>query len=421
MFSVGVVMDRPQQGAGIVGRARVPFEDKVHTLRRFVRTSRWCVVLAVLGAVAACTSVKLPPAASTGADGSAPGSASTEAAGPVLRRAKSQWQPTTWDDLPGFNQDELSEAWPAWVWSCQARHALPATLCHEMRALGDAPLDARREWLRRRFVPHRVLPLEGGAGDAAAGMLTAYYEPVMEASRQQRAGFTVPLYAAPAAVLAKPHAPWLTRREIDTLPTARAALAGREIAWLANPVDALVLHIQGSGKLTVQERDGSVRTVRLAFGGTNNQPYKSVGRWLLDQGLIRDASWPGIKQWVAQNPQRVQEMLWSNPRYVFFKEEALPADAQTLGPRGAQGVPLTAGRSIAVDPGSIPYGAPVWLSSPGPTLALNRLVMAQDTGSAIQGAVRADFYVGTGPQAGDVAGRLKQPLQLWVLWPRSTP
>ena len=112
----------------------------------------------------------------------------------------------------------------------------------------------------------------------------------------------------------------------------------------------------------------------------------------------------------------MQEMLWSNPRYVFFREEPLP-DVDT-GPRGAQGVPLTPGRSIAVDPQSIPYGTPVWLSSTGPQTSLNRLVLAQDTGTAIVGAVRADWFAGWGPEAGELAGRLKQPLRLWVLWPR---
>ena len=158
--------------------------------------------------------------------------------------------------------------------------------------------------------------------------------------------------------------------------------------------------------------------MRLAYAATNDQPYRSPGKWLLDQGAIRDATWPGIKAWLAANPQRLQDFLWSNPRMVFFKEEPLsPLDAQ-FGPRGAQGVPLTPGRSIAVDPQSIPYGTPVWLSSNGPVANLNRLVLAQDTGSAILGAVRADYFTGWGQEAGDIAGRLKQNLRLWVLWPR---
>jgi membrane-bound lytic murein transglycosylase A len=158
--------------------------------------------------------------------------------------------------------------------------------------------------------------------------------------------------------------------------------------------------------------------VRLAFAGTNEQPYRSIGGWLLQQGAVRDASWPGIKAWAAQNPQRLSEMLWSNPRYVFFREEPLAELDAAFGPRGAQGVPLTPGRSIAVDKDSIPYGTPVWLSSPGPVVNLQRLVFAQDTGGAIVGALRADYFAGWGAEAGEVAGRMKQPLRLWVLQPR---
>ena len=227
------------------------------------------------------------------------------------------------------------------------------------------------------------------------------------------------LHAAPAGLA--PRKPWFTRQEIDTHPQAKAALRGKELVYLSDPVDAMVLHIQGSGLLRVSEPDGRVRTVRLAFAGTNEQPYKSIGRWLLDQGLTRDASWPGIKAWIARNPSRVQELLWQNPRYVFFREEPLPSTDMASaipGPKGAQGVPLTAGRSIAVDPGSIPYGTPVWLVSKGPQTSLQRLVLAQDTGTAITGAVRADYYAGSGFEAGELAGRLKQPLRLWVLWPR---
>ena len=130
---------------------------------------------------------------------------------------------------------------------------------------------------------------------------------------------------------------------------------------------------------------------------------------------------PGIKAWAQQNPQRVNEMLWSNPRTVFFREEPLGELDASFGPRGAQGVALTPGRSIAVDPSSIPYATAVWLHSEGPTQRLQKLVVAQDTGSAIVGAVRADYFAGTGDAAGQLAGRLRQPLRLWVLWPRHAP
>jgi len=161
--------------------------------------------------------------------------------------------------------------------------------------------------------------------------------------------------------------------------------------------------------------------VRLAYAGHNGHPYQSIGRWLLDQGELRDASWPGIQAWLQRHPQRVNELLWRNPRVVFFREERLTDFDAAFGPKGAQGVPLTPGRSIAVDPQSIPYGTPVWLASGGPQIALQRLVLAQDTGSAIRGAVRADYFAGWGEAAGELAGRLKQPLRLWVLWPKAQP
>jgi membrane-bound lytic murein transglycosylase A len=247
-------------------------------------------------------------------------------------------------------------------------------------------------------------------------LLTGYYEPLLDATRQSDASHNAPLYKPPLNLASRK--PWYTRQEIDQLPEARAALRGREIAYLADPLDALVLQIQGSGRLRITEPDGSQRVVRLSFAGTNDQPYRSVGGWLLAQGAVRDASWPGIKAWTQQNPQRVNELIYSNPRMVFFREESLSELEAAFGPRGAQGVALTPGRSIAVDAGSIPYGTPVWLASTGPVTTLQKLVLAQDTGSAINGAVRADYFAGTGEQAAELAGRLKQPLRLWVLWPR---
>ncbi len=263
--------------------------------------------------------------------------------------------------------------------------------------------------------PYRVESLSG----QAQGTLTAYYEPVFAARRVPDAQFRYPLYSAPVGVQGfGQRKPWLTRQQIESQASVQAALRGHEIAWLDDPVDVLILHIQGSGRLTMTEADGRQHPIRAAFAATNDHPYRSVGKWLLDRGLVRDATWPGISAWVQANPGRVQEMLWSNPRYVFFKEEPLDEVSTNFGPRGAQGVPLTAERSIAVDRNSIPYGTPVWLLSSGPTQALSRLVMAQDTGSAIVGAVRADYFMGSGKAAGDIAGRTKQDLRLWVLWPK---
>lgn len=332
---------------------------------------------------------------------------------PALQRPRSRWVPVRWSELPGLNDDALHEAWNAWLKSCERPAPAHGALCPEVRRLSIGSVADQRAWLRQRLQPYRV----EAAGGSAEGLLTSYYEPVFDASRTPSARYNVPLYRPPAGLASG--RPWYTRQEMETRADARAALRGREIVWLADPVDALVLQIQGSGRVRVTEPDGSVRTVRLAFAATNDQPYKSVGRWLLDQGAIRDASWPGIKAWLAANPQRTQELLWSNPRVVFFREEPLDAIDASAGPRGAQGVALTPGRSIAVDPGSIPYGTPVWLVSAGPQLTLQRLVLAQDTGSAIVGAVRADWYAGSGTEAGELAGRLKQPLRLWVLWPKT--
>jgi membrane-bound lytic murein transglycosylase A len=330
---------------------------------------------------------------------------------PILR-GKSRWQPVRWADVPGFESDALHEAWIAWIRSCE-RPAPPwSNLCPEIRRLSIADVEQQRAWMRERLQPYRVEPLVGSTD----GLLTGYYEPVLEANRRASASHRVALWQPPLGLSRRK--PWFSRQEIDTLPEAQSALHGREIAYLADPIDALVLQIQGSGKLRITEPDGSQRWVRVAFAGSNEQPYGSVGRWLLNQGLIRDASWPGIQAWIAANPSRVQEMLWSNPRVVFFREEALDATSSESGPRGAQSVPLTAGRSIAVDRESIPLGSPVWMETQGAALNTQRLVIAQDVGSAILGAVRADFYVGSGQAAGDLAGRLKQSLKLWVFWPK---
>ena len=331
---------------------------------------------------------------------------------PPLSQPKSRWTPVRWAELPGFTEDALHEAWNAWIKSCERPVAPFTALCSEVRQLSIASGDEQRAWMMARLQPYRVETTDGNPD----GLLTAYYEPLMDAARQPGNGFTVPIYRTPAGFGARK--PWYTRQQIETLPEAQAALQGRAIAWLRDPVESMVLHIQGSGRLRVMEPDGSTSLVRVAYAGTNDQPYGSIGRWLLDQGYTRDATWPGIRAWLAANPQRTNELMWTNPRYVFFKEEPLAGMDAAFGPKGAQGVPLTPGRSIAVDRQSIPYGTPVWLASSGPQVQLSRLVLAQDTGSAILGAVRADYFTGWGQEAGDIAGRLKQNLRLWVLWPR---
>ena len=333
----------------------------------------------------------------------------------VLIKPKSRWLLASWSDLPGFNADNFNEAWVAWRQNCARNLPNTQRLCADVRRLDGQPSALQKAWVMENFQPFRVEHLNAAAAPSN-GLLTAYYEPVFEASRTPRPGFEVPLYGVPANLKAR--SPWFSREEIAKLPAAQAALKGKEIAYIASPVDAMVLHIQGSGRLWLTDRDGRRTQIRLAFAGTNEHPYQSIGRWLLDQNLTKDATWPGIKAWLAQNPRRTNELMWRNPRFIFFKEEALLGTEALLGPKGAMGVPLTPGRSIAVDPGSIPYGSAVWLSSGGPQTSLNRLVFAQDTGSAILGAVRADYFVGSGDAAGEVAGRLKQDMTAWVLLPR---
>ena len=374
---------------------------------------RHALTALILGTLAACSTPPpppvLPPYTSKPA---APPAPEVTRIPPVTGQPVSRWVAAQWEDLPGFSNDSLHEAWNAWVRSCERPHAAFARLCPEVRRLSIGTAPEQRAWMLARLQPYRIEAASGSAD----GLLTGYYEPQLKATRQQRAGYNVPLYRAPSGLA--PRQPWFTRQEIETLPQAQAALQGRAIAWLADPVDAMVLHIQGSGRLNITEPDGSVKLVRVAFAATNEQPYKSIGRWLLDQNLVRDATWPGISAWIAANPQRVNELLWSNPRYVFFREEPLAELDAQFGPKGAQGVALTPGRSIAVDRQSIPYGTPVWMASSGPAGPIQRLVLAQDTGSAIIGAVRADYFTGWGQEAGDVAGRLKQGLRLWALWPR---
>lgn len=381
----------------------------------FFRATHTAAIIAFIGLLASCATAPLPPPSAPPSPRPVAGTP-RPADGPGLpprTQGKSRWVPVAWSELPGFESDTLFEAWNAWLKSCERPGPAFAPLCGEVRRLSIASADEQRAWMVSRLQPYRVETPQG----AAEGLLTSYYEPVFKASRQAGNGYTVPLYQLPPGLAGR--RPWYTRQDIDTLPEAQAALRGREIAFMADAIDVLMLHIQGSGRLQLTETDGSQRMVRVAFAGSNERPYRSVNQWLLEQGVTKINPWPdATKAWVAQNPQRLPQLLWSNPRYIFFREEALSEQDASYGPRGAQGVPLTPGRSIAVDRESIPYGTPVWLASRGPAADLQKLVIAQDTGSAIVGAVRADYFAGTGPEAGLLAARVNQPLRLWALWPK---
>ena len=289
-----------------------------------------------------------------------------------------------------------------------------------------------RAFFEQYLQPYRI-ERETGRQRELSGLITGYYEPQLDGARTASARFNTPLYAPPPDLLTvdlgalypelkgkrvrarldgRRVVPYYSRGE---LPDS-GALAGSEIVWVDSPLDAFLLEVQGSGR--VQLPDGAV--IRLHYADENGYPYRSIGRYLVEQGELttEQASMPGIREWVAEHPQRLRELLDANPSVVFFKEEPIADPAQ--GPTGSLGVPLTAGRSIAVDRSAVPLGAPVFLVStrPASTQALSRLMLAQDTGGAIRGAVRADIFWGTGSAAADEAGNMRQRGSLWLLWPR---
>jgi membrane-bound lytic murein transglycosylase A len=346
----------------------------------------------------------------------APPPAAAEARGapaPIVR-ARARWVPADWAELPGWTDDRTRELWPALLAGCSRPAEGWAGVCSLARAFVPANDAQARDFLQRSLQPYRVESLDG----QSTGLATGYFEPLVAASRLPRIGQQVALLRPPPDLATRK--PYWTREQLDTVPAARASVRGLEIAFVADPLDALLLQVQGSGRLRLTEADGRERLTRVAYAAHNDHAYRSIGRWLIDQGELRseEASWPAIRDWARRSPERVNELLWSNPRVVFFREEPLPDE--NIGPRGAQGVPLTPGRSVAVDPQALPYGSMLWLDSTEPLTAtpLRRAAMAQDTGSAITGAVRIDYFWGWGPVAEQQAGRMKQALRLWVLWPR---
>ena len=321
--------------------------------------------------------------------------------------------PVNFSDIPGWNEDALADTWQAWLQSCNAlrkRKTGPVnwiSVCD--RANAQKPRDAKA-FFENHFRAYSVRNQVTGKFE---GLVTGYYEPIMNGSRVRTERYSVPLYAYPKTwARAKPN-PAPTRAEL----LSSGLLKGSEIAWVEDPIAAASMQIQGSGKIRL---DGG-QIVRFGFAGTNDQPFKSSAQWLLDRKEITraEATMQGISEWGKRNPNKVQEMLNANPRFVFFKE--LPPSAnQDLGPIGALGVPLSPGRSIAIDPRAIPLGAPVFLETTQPlsNQPIRRLVMAQDTGKAIVGPVRVDYFWGTGDEAGELAGRMKQNGRVWLLLPR---
>jgi membrane-bound lytic murein transglycosylase A len=366
--------------------------------------------------------------------------------------------------LPGWGADDPRAALRAFARSCDAWRTRPpdAPLGREAAfgCVGDwlpacAAVDtllARAPWpddarrlLDSLFVPRRVL-----AHGAATGLFTGYFEPLLHGARDSSARYATPLYRRPPDLVTVDlgrFAPDLDGRTVagrvvedadegdaggggprlvpyfDRAAIAGGALRGRglELVWVDDPVDAFFLEIQGSGRVELP----SGEVLRVGYAAANGRPYRAIGRDLIALGALTRAtvSLQTIRAWLAAHPARADSVLHLNPSYVFFQRlRDLPLH---LGPMGAQRVPLTPGRSLAVDRRYLPLGVPLWLDASAPTpdgdgtRTLRRLVVAQDTGGAIRGAVRGDVFWGAGPEARAVAGRMQHPGRLVVLLPRT--
>lgn len=343
-------------------------------------------------------------------------------------------QPAEWGDLPGWTSDDPLPAFEAFRASCATlgKRTLWLATCESagtaIVGAGDTASAAARAWFEAQFRPWALTNPDGGRD----GLITGYYEPVVHGSRQRKVPHLTPVFGPPEDLIVV---------DLDTLypelkhMRLRGRIEGRKLVpyldragwaaqearrfgdallWVDDPIDFFFLQIQGSGQVALD--DGS--RVRIGYADQNGHPYRSIGKWLIEQGELQphEASMQGIKRWAAAHPQRLQELLNVNPSLVFFRE--LPATGS--GPPGALGVPLIPERSIAVDPRHVPLGAPVWLATtrPNSEQALTRLMLAQDTGGAIRGPVRADYYWGSGAEAGSNAGKMKQRGTMWVLLPR---
>jgi membrane-bound lytic murein transglycosylase A len=348
------------------------------------------------------------------------------------------YQAVTWSQIDGWSADNTHEAWNAFLNSCKARGTRAEWLAVCAAAKEQIVVDAAgaRYFFETQFVPYRLLKAKDAPGARDTGLITGYYEPLLYGARQPAPTFTVALYAPPDDLLTvdlgslypelngktlrgrlqgKKVIPYYSRAELDNSPL----LNGKELVWVNDALDAFYLQVQGSGR--VQLNDG--QTIRLAYADQNGHPYRSIGRYLVSKGelTVAQSTAQGIREWIEAHPARVREVLDSNPSMVFFREERIVDTSE--GPKGALAVPLTPGRSLAVDPSYIPLGAPVFLSTtyPGTDTPLRRTMMAQDTGGAIKGMVRADFFWGFGKSAGDAAGRMRQDGQMWLLWPKGQP
>jgi membrane-bound lytic murein transglycosylase A len=352
------------------------------------------------------------------------------------------YRPVAWSALPGWATDRVDEAWSAFRIGCTAlvasatTRALWSPPCAAADALAPADSTAVRRFFESHFSPYQVVAADG----RDTGTITGYYEPLLSGSRARTQRYAVPLYAPPDDLLTidlselypelkdrrlrgrlegRRVIPYWPRADIEN---GRAPVRGRELVYVDDPVEAFFLQIQGSGRVRLAE--GGI--VRVGYADQNGHPYRSIGRLLVERGELplERASMQGIRDWGRRNPDKLAPLLDENPSYVFFREVPAPPpgtlEAAIDGPIGTLGVPLLRERTLAVDPRSIPLGAPVYLATTYPlsTRPLQRLMLAQDTGGAIRGAIRADFFWGFGDAAGREAGRMKQDGRMWILWPK---
>lgn len=343
----------------------------------------------------------------------------------AVRPAGSAYVKASWSELPAASDADLVAGFRAWRAGCAKLRDNAAWRASCVSATqADTTPASIRAFLQTHFDIYAL-----DAGDTRDGLITGYYEPVYAGSLVRTAQAKVPVYAPPEDLITValdglyPQLKGLRLRGRvvgrKLVPYDNAATIDKNgvkapvLAWLTDPMDLQFLQIQGSGR--VQLSDG--RQLRLGYADQNGQPYRAIGKWLVEQNELPAGavSMQSIRAWARTHPQRVAELLASNPSYVFFQR--LPESNE--GPIGSFGLPLTAGYSVAVDRKVIPLGSLLWLSSSTPDgKPLIRPVAAHDTGGAIAGKVRADLFTGTGSEAGEWAGRMQQQGRLWLLWPR---
>ncbi len=337
-----------------------------------------------------------------------------------------------WDQLPDWGSQELAPSWAAFQQSCRGLKNKPnwKAVCDRVWQVETTDNATLRTFFEANFTPYQIINPDG----SEQGLITGYYEPRLTGSRTQTERYRFPLYAAPDDLLeidltevypqlkgmrlrgrlsGKKVVPYFNRADIDA---GKPPLKGRELFWVDNAVDLFFLQIQGSGRIA--QPDGTL--TKVGYADQNGHPYISIGKKLIEMGELKaeQASMQGIKQWGERNPDKLSALLEQNPSYVFFRE--LPDSLSA--PLGALGVPLTNEYSIAIDPRSVPLGSPVFLATtrPNSETPLNRLMQAQDTGGAIKGGVRADFFWGYGDQAGAQAGKMKQKGRMWIFYPNGS-